>query len=96
VIRAGRLTPRGEGAALAQKSGFLVTVIVALIIWNRRGRLTRRWLAALSFAPAALAALQMYLWLAFGDPLINLSVTREVFGGSLLAAPFAAASLELR
>lgn len=77
-------------AALAQKSGFLVALVAALIVWSRRGRLDRRWLAALALAPAVLAALQIYLWIAFGDPLINVAVQRHVFGGGLLGAPFAA------
>lgn len=76
-------------AALSQKSGALVVVIVALIVWSRKGRLDRRWLAALALAPLAAAALQGYLWLTFGDPLINLRVQREVFGGSLFGVPFA-------
>jgi len=77
-------------AALTQKSGFLVAVILALIVWSRRGRLDRRWLAALSLAPAALAALQIYLWLAFGDPLLNVRIQREIFGGALFSLPFSA------
>lgn len=77
-------------AALSQKSGVLVVVIAALVVWERKGRLDVRWLAALSLAPLAVAALQGYLWLTFGDPLINLRVQREVFGGSLFGLPFAA------
>lgn len=76
-------------AALSQKSGALVVVIAALIVWSRKGRLDVRWLAALSFAPLAAASLQGYLWLTFGDPLINLRVQREVFGGSLFGPPLA-------
>lgn len=77
-------------AALAQKSGFLVAVIAALIVWSRKGRLPGRWIAALALAPLAVLALQGYLWRVFGDPLINLRVQHEVFGGSLFGAPFAA------
>jgi hypothetical protein len=77
-------------AALAEKSGFLVAVIAALIVWNRKGRLDRRWRAALALTPAALAGLQLYLWRVFGDPLANLKVQREIFGGALFGAPFAA------
>lgn len=76
-------------AALSQKSGALVVVIAALVVWSRKGRLDGRWLAALALAPLAAAALQAYLWLTFGDPLINLRVQREVFGGSLFGLPFA-------
>lgn len=77
-------------AALAQKSGVLVPVIVALIVWSRKGGLGSRWVAALSLAPAAIAGLQLYLWLVFGDPLINFNVLHDAFGGSLFAAPFSA------
>lgn len=80
----------GAAAALAQKSGFLVVVIAALVVWSRKGRLSGRWLAALSLAALALAGLQAYLGFVFGDPLINLSVQREIFGGSLFGPPFAA------
>ena len=73
-------------AALAQKSGFLVPVIVLLIAGSRR-RLDARWLPALALPALALAGLQGWLWRAFGDPLINLKVQREVFGGALFDAP---------
>ena len=76
-------------AVLTQKSGFLIAVIVALLVWSRKGRLDRRWCAALALVPVAIAALQGYLWLALGDPLINVKVLRTAFGGALFGVPFA-------
>jgi hypothetical protein len=77
-------------AALTQKSGFLVVVIVALIVLGRRRRLDYGWVAALALAPVVLVGLQLYLWFAFGDPLVNLKAQRGAFGGSLFGAPFLA------
>lgn len=77
-------------AALAQKSGFLVALIVALIVWSRKDRLDRRWAAAMLLMPAALAGLQLYLGLVYGDALINLKVQRDAFGGALFGMPFTA------
>lgn len=75
-------------AVLAQKSGFLVPVVAALLLG--REALRPRWAAALLASVLALVALQGYLWASFGDPFINLKVQREVFGGALFSLPFLA------
>lgn len=76
-------------AMLAQKSGVLVLPVAAAAVWSRRGRLERRDLAPLAASLIAPAALQGYLWAVFGDPLVNVRVQRDIFGGALFGVPLA-------
>ncbi len=73
-------------AVLTQKSGFLVPVIAALMLEKKA--LQRRWILALLPSIAVAALLQLYLYAAFGDFIINMKVQREVFGGALFGVPF--------
>ncbi len=68
---------------LSQKSGLLVVPLLIMIAKPRR-----RALAPCLSALAAAAALQVYLWHVFGDPLINMKTHREIFGGSYFGLPF--------
>ena len=76
-------------AVVAQKSGFLIPAIVLSIRWDRNGFAGLRRFAPCLLAALPLAALQGYLWLAFGDPLINIKTVRTLFGGNLFNVPFA-------
>ncbi len=87
--RPGLAAAAGAAAVLSQKSGFLVPGIAVLVAWDR-GRFDRRWLAALVVPALAQAALQGYLWRLYGDPLINVKVTRATFGGAFFGVPFSA------
>jgi hypothetical protein len=62
---------------ITQKSGFLLLPILAVAAKHR----WRALLLPLTSAVATIAALQLYLWWLFGDPLINTSISRTVFGG---------------
>jgi hypothetical protein len=77
-------------ALLAQKSGFLIPLIVFLIRLDAKGAKGLRRFAPVLLAALAPAALQLYLWRAFGDPLINVAVERAHFGGALFGVPFSA------
>jgi hypothetical protein len=77
-------------ALLAQKSGFLVPLIVLSIRWDAKGASGLRRFAPVLLAALAPAALQLYLWRVFGDPLINVAVERAHFGGALFGLPFGA------
>ena len=85
ALRRGRVPlacALGAAFALTQKSGFLLAPILLL-------GFGRRSLPVLAAAAAAGAALQLYLWRAFGDPLINLETHRRIFGGAYFGLPFA-------
>jgi hypothetical protein len=77
-------------ALLAQKSGFLVPLIVILIRRDAKGAAGVRRFAPVLLAALAPAALQVYLWRVFGDPLINVAVERAHFGGAFFGLPFSA------
>lgn len=61
---------------ITQKSGFL---ILPILVFAARPR--RRALLPIVCAIAAAAALQLYLWWLFGDPLINARANETVFSG---------------
>lgn len=75
---------------LAQKSGFLLPAFALAAAWTARGPSGARRLAPVLLAAIPAAALQLWLWRAFGDPLINARVQRDIFGGSLFSWPLAA------
>jgi len=85
------LCAAAAGAAMiTQKSGFLIPLIVVLIRLDARGRGGLRRFAPLLLAGAPPLLLQLYLWSAFGDPLMNVGVERAHFGGAFFGLPFAA------
>ncbi len=73
-------------AVLTQKSGFLLLPILLFAAKPRR-----RALLPCTSAIAAAAALQLYLWWLFGDPLINVRVVTATFGDGegIIGFPFA-------
>lgn len=72
-------------AAIAQKSGFLVAIALVVALLRNEGLRSWRKLGVYALAAIPPLLLQLYLGSVFGDPLINVRSTLEVYG----AAPFA-------
>jgi hypothetical protein len=72
----------GGLAAVSQKSGFLVTVALVWAIARRDGIGGWRTIAVYGISALLPLALQLYLYTVFGDPLVNVKATREVYGAS--------------
>lgn len=74
-------------AAIAQKNGFLVAVVLVLSLARDEGWRGWRKIAVYALAALPLLALQLYLYRVFGDPLVNVHATVAVWGGSPFAFP---------
>jgi len=74
-------------AAVAQKNGFLVPVVLVLLLARDEGWRGWRKIAVYALAALPLLALQLYLYRVFGDPLVNVHATLAVWGGNPFAFP---------
>jgi hypothetical protein len=75
-------------AAIAQKSGFLVAVALVVALLRNEGWRGARRLPVYALAALPPLALQLHLAKVFGDPLVNVQATLEVYGAAPLAFPF--------
>jgi hypothetical protein len=74
-------------AAIAQKSGFLVAVAIVVVLLRNEGLRGWRKLGVYALAALPPLALQLYLGRVFGDPLVSVRATFEVYGGTPFALP---------
>ena len=75
-------------ALVTQKSGLVLLLVFAAVLWREEGSKALRHLPWALWALVPLALLQWHLFAVFGDPWVNVRVQRGFFGPHLFALPF--------
>lgn len=78
----------GSLAVVAQKMGILLLPVLGLTLFWREGKSGLKRLAPYLLCLLPLLFLQGYLYAAFGDPLANVRIQRELVADSFLCFPF--------